>query len=116
MTTTTTPSPCNQGEGKGEGSSDLFFPQEQCLCLQCHAQIPRQNVIAQIDTLATGPTRQRVRAWCEHCKTMYELYRRLSGGVWQTMGKVEIVASDTRRRQFLKRLTAQRGLIDADSS
>lgn len=89
-----------------------FVQQESCLCTQCQAQIPREFVVAQIKTQETGPTRQRVRAWCEHCKAMFECNRELRGGHWQITGTVEIVTDESRRKALLNRLKHQRGIID----
>lgn len=90
-----------------------FIPQEQALCLGCDGVIPRQNVIAQIRRDNLGATVQRVRAWCEHCKTMFELHRQLRGGVWQMAGEVEIVTDANRRATLLRRMAAQRGEVEA---
>jgi hypothetical protein len=88
---------------------------ERCYCTQCQAEIPQELIVRQLRKADpyTAP-QQRVRAWCEHCKAMFECQRILRNGVWEVEnGSWEIVTDEKRRATFLTRIKTQRGVMDA---
>lgn len=79
---------------------------EQCECLRCQSAIPQQNVARNI-VKETGV--QNVRAYCEHCSTLYEFSRVLRNGVWTITDGVAEVTDRRRKLSFIRRLAFVRG-------
>jgi hypothetical protein len=88
-----------------------FEMYEQCTCTCCQTAIPRENIVKQIDPKNIGPTRQRVRALCPACDSMFEFIRTLRNNAWEIGSEIERVTDPKRRERFIRRLDAQRGNI-----
>lgn len=87
-----------------------FANYEQCECTRCGSAIPQQNIVKNIlKDNAYSATRQSVRAFCEHCDTMFVAIRILRGGVWEIEGKIETFTEGKVLEAFRRRLEAQRG-------
>jgi hypothetical protein len=99
-------------------STGLHFEMsDRCSCLSCQAEIPRENIAANIvNQREIAPTRQCVRAWCDHCSTLFELTRELRGGVWQISGGVAVVNDPAKRKAFLARIAHNRGVIQVNKA
>jgi hypothetical protein len=90
-----------------------FVPMEQCICA-CGEDIRPPYLHASIIKHARSqihPTRQSVKAYCQHCQRLYLLTRVLSGGLWQTeSGPIEV--TDARRKaEFVASLDRLNGNV-----
>jgi hypothetical protein len=86
--------------------------------MNCEATIARECVLATIDrdsSSSIGPTRQTIKAYCEHCSTMMELKRELRGGVWCMLDQPAIVADKKKKAGFLARIEHQRNILRAQA-
>jgi hypothetical protein len=92
-----------------------FAAVETAYCTCCEAQIPAQHIARNLvpvpkDQIAP-PTRQKVRAWCEHCDRLYEVTRELSGGAWTLVSDIEVVTDPKRLKSFKARIALIKGDI-----
>src|ERR1041385_1046749 len=105
----TTVNDISPGEKK---PGEAWIPMEFATCTNCEATIRRECIVAKIiDKHQLGPTRQNIRAYCEHCDTMIELTRELRGGVWTIIEAPHVVSDESRRQSFLARIAHERGII-----
>jgi hypothetical protein len=83
---------------------------EQLRCLRCNSIIAREAVSRNlVDKRNNCGTVQEVKAYCDHCDTLYLTNRVLSNGQYVPHGDVRIVTSREIRERFLARLAHLRG-------
>jgi hypothetical protein len=100
-------------------TTDLIVTTETAYCLTCGGVIPAANIGRNLIPLKRGeirPTQQVVRAYCEHCRRLYEVRRELSGGSWVPLTDVTVVTDGPKLTSFLARLAHLRGDIQIDAS
>ena len=96
-----------------------FASVEEAYCRCCDSRIAPDHIARNLlpvpkDAVAPA-TRQKVRAWCEHCDRLYEAVRELSGGTWTLLSDVELVTDPKRVAAFKARIAHLRGDIQINS-
>lgn len=88
-----------------EGSlAKLIHLVAQFRCCQCEAPIPREFITA---SLSVGPDQRIVRAYCDHCKLLFEVTAQLNGlNLWEQASEAMIVRDPRIRRRHFAQVNA----------
>jgi hypothetical protein len=83
---------------------------EQCFCTRCDSVIAQKHIVANIMQGDLGRARRSMKAWCEHCDTLYSLELGLSNGCWFPIaGTLKVVNNPSQLHAFAKRLALING-------
>jgi hypothetical protein len=78
---------------------------ESGVCPQCDCTVGRERfAITEPHTGLGKPKKQHIEAHCENCRAVIVFDRQFTGGIWQHVGKFEVLSLDQQKaRQRKKR-------------